>query len=414
MGYRAGLITGILGALALSAGLFAAWQLRGGLAKPAAKAAPPAPAVVGKTLKEDAVNEIVLTAEAVQRLAIETAPIKSQKVRRSRTYGGEAIIPVGQSVIVSAPVGGVLRAAERGLPNPGEAVEAGQLLFELMPILTPDGRANLTTALVDAQGQIKTAETQVEAARIALERTRRVFESEAGSRRALDDAQAQHDLAEQTLATAQARYQALEELIGQVDSGIVTPLPIEAPRAGIIRNLTALPGQNVPSGSPLFEIADLSRIWIRVPVYVGDTGELDLSAEAAIAELTARPGGKTIAATPAIAPPSANVTTGTIDLFYELDNATALLRPGQRVAAQIPLNDEQNSLTIPWSAVLYDIHGGTWVYEQTADRTFVRRRVTLRHVVDKLAVLAAGPPEGAKIVTAGAAELFGTETGFTK
>lgn len=414
MGYRAGLITGLVSALAISAGLFAAWQFRGNQSQTAAKSTPPAPATVDKPLKEDAVNEIVLTEEAVARLAIETAPIQSKRIARTRTYGGEAIIPVGQSVVISAPVSGVLRAAERGLPNPGEGVEAGQLLFELMPILTPDGRANLTTALVDAQGQIKTAETQVEAARIALERTRRVFESEAGSRRALDDAQAQHDLAEQTLATAQARYQALEELIGQVDSGVVAPLPIVAPREGIIRNLSALPGQNVPSGTPLFEVADLSRIWIRVPVYVGDSSELDLAADAAIAELTSRPGARSVSAQATIAPPSANVAAGTIDLFYELDNAATLLRPGQRVAAQIPLKDQQDSLTIPWSAILYDIHGGTWVYEQTAERTYVRRRVTLRHVVDNLAVLASGPQEGAKIVTAGAAELFGTETGFTK
>jgi hypothetical protein len=38
----------------------------------------------------------------------------------------------------------------------------------------------------------------------------------------------------------------------------------------------------------------------------------------------------------------------------------------------------------------------------------------VRCVVGETAVLAAGPEAGATVVTAGAAELFGAETGFTK
>jgi hypothetical protein len=40
--------------------------------------------------------------------------------------------------------------------------------------------------------------------------------------------------------------------------------------------------------------------------------------------------------------------------------------------------------------------------------------VSVRYVVEDTAVLATGPEMGVPVVTAGAAELFGTETGFTK
>jgi membrane fusion protein, heavy metal efflux system len=40
--------------------------------------------------------------------------------------------------------------------------------------------------------------------------------------------------------------------------------------------------------------------------------------------------------------------------------------------------------------------------------------VVVRFVRDGLAVLASGPKAGTKVVTAGAAELFGAETGFSK
>ena len=48
------------------------------------------------------------------------------------------------------------------------------------------------------------------------------------------------------------------------------------------------------------------------------------------------------------------------------------------------------------------------------DRAYARRRVVVRYVANGLAVLAAGPPVGTAVVTDGAAELFGTETGFSK
>lgn len=103
-----------------------------------------------------------------------------------------------------------------------------------------------------------------------------------------------------------------------------------------------------------------------------------------------------------------------MDLYYEADNRGGGLTPGQRVGASLPLRGEAESLTVPWASVVQDIHGGTWVYEQTAPRTFVRRRVAVRSVVGDTAVLAGGPPPGTQVAVAGAQELFGSETGFSK
>jgi hypothetical protein len=56
-----------------------------------------------------------------------------------------------------------------------------------------------------------------------------------------------------------------------------------------------------------------------------------------------------------------------------------------------------------------DINGGTWVYENVGEHKFARQRVAVKYVADSLAVLDRGPAVGAKVVTEGAAELFGTE-----
>ena len=91
-----------------------------------------------------------------------------------------------------------------------------------------------------------------------------------------------------------------------------------------------------------------------------------------------------------------------------------LLHPGQRLGVTIPLADANESLTVPWSAVVFDVHGGTWVYAQTAPRTYARRRVVVRYTAGADAVLASGPAAGTRVVAHGGQELFGAETGFIK
>lgn len=374
----------------------------------------PAPAAVPNQLKEDQLNTVTLTAEALTRLGLRTAAIERKSVARSRVYGGEITIPSGQSITVASPLSGTLREPANGVPKPGQAVKKGQPILRLAAMLTPEGRANLTNAKIEADGLVKSTQTQVEAAKIAFDRAKRLLQNEAGSQRAVEETQTQLDLAQRALEAATARRASLEKILAEVDADAAAPISIESPGDGVLRSLAALPNQNVPAGAPLFEVADLSRVWVRVPVYVGDLPELNAEAPSAVGNLAADVGGKTFAAAPVTAPPSANAAAGTVDLFYELDNQTPKFSPGQRVGVTLPLQAATDSLTAPWSAVIHDIYGGTWVYERTGERTFCRRRVLVRCVVDNTAVLAAGPEPGTQVVTAGAAELFGAETGFTK
>jgi len=66
---------------------------------------------------------------------------------------------------------------------------------------------------------------------------------------------------------------------------------------------------------------------------------------------------------------------------------------------------------VPYAAVLYDLHGGTWVYTNPEPRAFIRHRIVVDHIDGDNAVLSEGPPTGTEVVTVGVAELFGTEFG---
>ena len=256
--------------------------------------------------------------------------------------------------------------------------------------------------------------SQRDAQEIVLARAKRVFEKEAGSRRALDDAQAVFNLAEQTLAAAKKRQDTLKQLTGDTDAGTGTagPITIESPTTGMLRNVSSAPGQIVPSGAALFEVIDVQQMWVKVSIHATDASQIDVSAAAKLGPVSAKPGQYSVVAQPIAAPPSANPLSGTIDLFYEIGEKADSLRPGERVGVQLPLAGRKEASVIAWSAVVHDIYGGTWVYEQVEPHRFTRRRVVVGYTVGNDAVLVRGPSADAKIVTAGVQQLFGSATGF--
>ena len=153
-------------------------------------------------------------------------------------------------------------------------------------------------------------------------------------------------------------------------------------------------------------------MWIRVPVYAGLVGEIDMTASASVSGLAGF--GESLPAKSIVAPPTANALSASVDLYYEVDNTKSRFRPGERVTVSIPLKGETESLVVPRASVLRDIYGTGWVYVKSGEHEFRRERVAVRFTTDELAVLSLGPKPGTPVVVDGAAELFGTEFGAGK
>jgi multidrug efflux pump subunit AcrA (membrane-fusion protein) len=182
----------------------------------------------------------------------------------------------------------------------------------------------------------------------------------------------------------------------------------------MLRTHSVALGEVVSAGATLFEVMKYDPIWIRVPVYAGELGQLATDQPADVLPLGSEGQAQGIQAKPIDAPPTATLLAATVDLYYELPNGDGRFRPGERTTVRIKLPGAAEQLVVPWAAVMHDINGGTWIFEKTADHTYASRRIQVRYVMDGLAVLASGPAAGAKIVTAGAVELWGTELGFAK
>ena len=390
-------------------------------AEPAAKVARPG--------DEQGLNTITLTEKAEQRLGLRTAEARLADVLRKRMVGGEVVVPPGQTIIVSAPLAGTLSAAGAApVPLPGSKLAKGQPVFGFTPLLTPERdvltpaervsvaqtKANVATAQMEAERQVESTKINVEAAQIAYERAVQLLKHKAGSQRSVDEAEAQLKLARQAFETAETRYRLLSGIRLDEEAGQLASRTIASPVAGVLQSINVAAGETVAAAQALFHVVTLDRVWVRVPVYVGHWREIDTTQDATVAEYGQRPDAPPRTAEYVSAPPSADPAATTVDLFYQLANEDGRLYPGQRLAVTLPVRGRRQSLVVPWSAILYDVHGGAWVYEQLAPRTYARRRVEVLYVDLPSAVLARGPELGAKVVTDGAVELFGTEFGVGK
>ncbi len=403
------------------------------------KAAQEKPAKVEKLPVETELALVTLTEAAERRLGIETVAVVEQSVAPRRTLGGEAIVPTGKTIVVSAPVAGMISvSADATMPLPGSRVSQGDAILSLVPLLSPErdvptpaeqvqlvnARATLLAAQTVAQGDVDRGEAEVEAAKIILQRSLKLFQDRAGPRGAVDDAEAQVHIAESVLEASKLRAKQLSDLLEMLQqpgasSGDASTLPMMTPINGIVNRLNVSVGQTVSSGAALFEVVNLDTIWIRVPVFVDLLATIENEEPAHLVSLSgealgANPSASAIEAQPIAAPPSANALSSSADLYFQLDNRPLGLRPGQRVGVQLPLKGARRALTVPDEAIVFDIYGNAWVYVASGDHHFTRHRVSIRWSDGEQAILASGPPVGSQVVVAGAAELFGTEFGSGK
>jgi len=144
-----------------------------------------------------------------------------------------------------------------------------------------------------------------------------------------------------------------------------------------------------------------TSVWVRVPERGGALNKVDRSLPARVLSVAGDAG----LVAPASRPPGAGS-----GLYYRVDGAGNDLRAGQHVRVRLSLRGGGEEKTIPYSAVIYWIDGGTWAYTRDAPLTFVRVPIDVDYVIgNKVAVLKKGPPVGAQVVTVGAEELLGTE-----
>ncbi|HSR29841.1 MAG TPA: hypothetical protein VLY63_04685 [Anaerolineae bacterium] len=103
------------------------------------------------------------------------------------------------------------------------------------------------------------------------------------------------------------------------------------------------------------------------------------------------------------------------ELYYLIDSPEHGLEVGQAVLVELTLSAQEIlHKVVPYTAVLYGVHGETWVYSNPEPLVYVRQPIVIDYIEGDLAFLSEGPEVGTAVVIVGASELFGTETGVSK
>jgi len=347
---------------------------------------------------EAELTTVRLSAAAVKRLGLETVVARTDSAAATRALGGEVSVPEGRLVTVTAPLAGTITGASA--PLPGTRVTRGTRLMTLAPLASSDRDQS-----IEARRAVDAAQADANVVRLRLQRLEQLLKDGAASVRSVEEARGQ-------LQVAEAALNAARERLAAVRDGPVGPqgqITITAPLDGIVQSISAASGQTVAASAPLIQIAQVDTLWVRVPVFAGDVDGIDAAQPASVTRLGG--GEPPRPATRVTAPLKADPAAASVDIFYQLPGVGATLRPGERVMVELPLKSTQRGLVVPEAAVLYDTHGGAWVYQDMGGNAYARKRVQIARHAGGRAVIARGITEGVKVVTAGAAELFGTEFG---
>jgi len=178
-------------------------------------------------------------------------------------------------------------------------------------------------------------------------------------------------------------------------------VPIRSPSDGYVTARNVVPGAAIAAGAPLFEVADLSKVWFLADVFEQDAARLRLG-QKAVLELAAYPGERFAGRVQFIAP-TLNAATRSLRVRLEFANKTGAggvkLRPGMygNVALELP---SASGLVIPAEA-LVDTGAHRYVFVAKAGGHFEPRLVQVGARAGEQVQIASGVAEGETVVTTG-------------
>ena len=204
------------------------------------------------------------------------------------------------------------------------------------------------------------------------------------------------DLGKSLADAARARLRLSDMSAADIDRVVRSGKPmrdviLRSPVSGIVTTKNAVIGARVTPSDTLYEIADLSRVWLLADIY-----ESELSSVRAGTPAQVIADGRTIAGRVAFIGPVIAAQTRTASVRIELDNHDGLLKPDMfaDVILQQPIAP---SVAVPDSAVM---NTGTRsvVFIARGDGTFEPRQVTTGAKADGFYAIRSGVQAGERVV----------------
>jgi membrane fusion protein, heavy metal efflux system len=348
-------------------------------------------------------GQVVLSGEARDTLGVQTAEVRPRAIEESIVAYATLVTPWDQHAYVSARLAGRI---DKLHVQPGQTVTAGQLLAELQSLELK----NLQLEAVNAHNDLRLSEKMVEQMEAA---------GQSVSRRQWEEARSKYQQDREARRIARSKWLSLglsreefDNLTRESDLRRVPLLPIRSPIGGVVIHADLSIGKVVEAAEHLFEIVDLSAVWVKIGVLEQDLHRIEPGQPVKL-RLTAYP-NKEFDSKVWVAEPSLDPRTHLGMVWAKLTNrpgADPHLLPGMNGLAHVVVSGSREKLAIPADALITEGAERYVLIEETATAAasqYQKQNVVVgRHTTDFVEILAGNVYPGDRVVTRGSHELAG-------
>ena len=269
-----------------------------------------------------AANSIRISTEKVQKLGVRTEAAELRVLDKQVRAAGRVEIDERRSFAISPKFEGYVERLHVNVT--GQPVAKGQPLFE---VYSPE--------LVSAQREYAIAAQGVDALKDAG------GEAQSGMKQ----------LAESSLLRLRNWDISEEQIRALAKSGTSKrTLTFRSPVSGVVTEKKALQGMRFMPGDTLYQVADLSSVWVVADVFEQDIAQVRTGAVAKV-RINAYP-DKVFEGRVTYVYPTLNPETRTVPVRVELANPGQLLKPAMFAQVEVPVGGKGQVVTVPTSAVI--------------------------------------------------------------
>ena len=208
---------------------------------------------------------VKLTDKQLTLNSIEVLTAGPAKIKSTLHLQGEIKLNADKSVHIVPRVGGIVDAV---YANAGDIVRKRQVLASIS-----------SQSIADMRSDLLAAQKRVGLARSTFNREKQLWEDKISAEQ--DYLQAQHDLQE-----AEINAERIQQKLGAVGAGSSgkgqARYEIRSPIEGIVTNKQVSIGQVISETDNIFEVSDLSTVWVEMTIYAKDINTVEVGQKVTI------------------------------------------------------------------------------------------------------------------------------------
>jgi RND family efflux transporter MFP subunit len=272
------------------------------------------------------------------------------------------------------------------------AAESQAVLAQTEANLRSTTSAQVPEAIVKAQTDVDIAQQTEDAAKKLLDNREKLFQQGALARKLVDDAQVAYAQAHGALLSSQEHLHALQSVgkqeqiktaASQVEAARshlqssqaqVSYSQIVSPIAGVVADRPLYAGEMATPGSALVTVMDISRVVARANVPQNQSASVKVGQPATITQVDTN---QTVEGKVTVVSPATDPNSTTVQVWVQADNPGEQLKPGTSVHVAIMTEVIKATPVVPIAAILPGEEGGTACLVISADNIAHRRPVKL-------------------------------------